>query len=52
MGFVESARFLARDEYILCIAALVIAYGVSINLVEVAWKNQLKQHFKDPTDVS
>merc|ERR1712048_1428144 len=27
-----------------------MAYGVSINLVEVTWKNQLKHHLPDPDD--
>ena len=50
LGFVEGLRYLAQDEYIMCIAVLVIAYGVSINLVEVTWKNQLKHHFTKPAD--
>jgi AAA family ATP:ADP antiporter len=48
LGFVEGVRYLMQDEYIMCLAALVMAYGVSINLVEVTWKNQLKHHFTSP----
>jgi AAA family ATP:ADP antiporter len=43
-------RLLTSDRYILCIAAVVVAYGVSINLVEVTWKNQLKHHFSSSSD--
>jgi AAA family ATP:ADP antiporter len=50
VGFFEGLRFLAQDRYILCIAVLVIAYGVSINLVEVTWKNQLKHAYTNPSD--
>ena len=50
LGFVEGLRFLMKDEYIMCLATLVMAYGVSINLVEVTWKNQLKHHFTNPSD--
>jgi ATP:ADP antiporter, AAA family len=38
----ESFLFLAKSRYILSIAILVLAYNVSINLLEVTWKSQLK----------
>jgi len=41
----ESFLFLARSPYIGCLAILVIAYGVAINLVEVTWKSQLKLQY-------
>jgi ATP:ADP antiporter, AAA family len=44
--------FLARSPYILCLAVLVIAYGISINLVEVTWKSQLKLKYPNPNDYS
>ncbi len=37
----ESFLFLAKSKYLGCIAMLVLAYGVAINLVEVTWKNQI-----------
>jgi AAA family ATP:ADP antiporter len=46
----ESFLFLARSPYIGCLAILVIAYGVSINLVEVTWKSQLKLQYPNPND--
>ncbi len=52
MSMTDSFLFLARSPYILCLALLVIAYGVSINLVEVTWKNQLKLQYPDPNDYS
>jgi AAA family ATP:ADP antiporter len=44
----ESFAYLLRSRYLLCIAVLVIAYGVSINLVEVTWKAQLKLQYPNP----
>ena len=43
MGIKESAAYLASSPYIRNLAALVICYGMSINLVEVSWKGKLKQ---------
>lgn len=30
----------------------VVAYGISINLVEVTWKSKIKQQFPNPNDYS
>lgn len=50
MGIMESFAYLAKSKYILCIAILVIAYGVCINLVEVTWKGQIKLQYPNPND--
>ena len=42
MGVGESFAFLASSSYIRDLATLVVAYGISINLVEVTWKSKLK----------
>lgn len=52
MGILESFAFLAKSKYILCLAILVIAYGISINLVEVTWKSQLKLQYPNANDYS
>ena len=52
MTFGQSAKYLASSKYIRNLATLVIAYGMSINLVEVTWKGRLKQAFPNPTDYS
>jgi AAA family ATP:ADP antiporter len=46
----ESLLYLASSRYILCITAIVICYGVCINLLEVTWKAQLKVQFPNPND--
>lgn len=52
MSIVESFKFIFTSKYILCLAMLVIAYGISINLVEVTWKSQLKIQYPNPNDYS
>lgn len=52
MSIVESFAFLFKSKYILCLAVLVIAYGISINLVEVTWKSQLKVQYPNYNDYS
>ncbi|GIL54861.1 hypothetical protein Vafri_10553 [Volvox africanus] len=48
----ESFTFLAQSSYIRDMATLVVAYGISINLVEVTWKGKLKAQFPNPNDYS
>ncbi len=38
----ESFSFLSKSKYLLCIAVIVVAYNLTINLVEVVWKDQLR----------
>ncbi|BAM79945.1 chloroplast ADP,ATP carrier protein [Cyanidioschyzon merolae strain 10D] len=52
LGLVESAKFLAASPYIRNLALLVIAYGMSINIVEVSWKSKLREQYPDPNAYS
>lgn len=52
MSLGESFKFLFTSKYILCLAVLVIAYGISINLVEITWKSQVKEQYPNPNDYS
>jgi len=52
MGLGESFTYLAKSPYIRNLATLVIAYGMSINLVEVTWKSKLKLAYPDPNAYS
>jgi AAA family ATP:ADP antiporter len=38
----ESMKVLVSSKYVRDLATLVVAYGISINLVEVTWKSKLK----------
>lgn len=46
MSIGESFRFLIHSKYLGYIAVLVLAYGISINLVEVSWKSAVSEYFK------
>ncbi len=52
MSVSESFAFLAASPYIRDMALLVVAYGISINLVEVTWKSKIKAQFPNPNDYS
>lgn len=50
LSFRESFSFLANSKYLLCIAVIVVAYNLVINLVEVVWKDQLRILYPNPSD--
>jgi AAA family ATP:ADP antiporter len=50
MPLKESFAYLLKSKYLLCLAVLVIGYGVCIQLVEVTWKNQVKLQYPNGTD--
>lgn len=52
LGIKESWQYLAQSKYIRNLATLVIAYGMSINIVEVSWKGKLKAAYPNPNEYS
>eukprot|EP00850_Spirogloea_muscicola_P007672 SM000039S14502 [mRNA] locus=s39:504238:507524:+ [translate_table: standard] len=52
MSMGESFKFLLGSRYIRDLATIVVAYGISINLVEVTWKGKIKAQFPNPNDYS
>jgi len=50
MSMRENFSYLARSKYLICIALIVFAYNVAINLVEVVWKDQMKRLYPDASD--
>lgn len=50
LSFKESISYIARSRYLLSIAVIVIAYNLVINLVEVIWKDRLRQLYPSPQD--
>jgi len=52
LSMLDSFKVIFTSKYILCLATLVIAYGISINLVEVTWKSQLKLQYPKENDYS
>ncbi len=50
LGFKESFKYLLRSKYLKAIALIVMCYGISINMIEVTWKGQLKMQYPNTND--
>ncbi len=50
MSFKESLVYIMNSRYLLCLAAIVISYNLVINLVELIWKDRLRQLYPSPHD--
>lgn len=50
MGLRKNFAYLAKSKYLICIAIIVVTYNISINLVEVVWKDQVKALYPNPED--
>lgn len=46
----ESFAYLSNSKYLVCIAVIVISYNLVINLVEIVWKDQLRQLYSTPLE--
>lgn len=49
-GLGESIKIILSNPYLMLIAVLVMAYGITINLVEVLWKDQLGKQYTIKND--
>jgi len=50
LSLLESFGYLKNSKYLQCIAVMVVAYNLSIHLVELVWKDQLKQLYPAKAD--
>ncbi|MCE2950763.1 MAG: NTP/NDP exchange transporter [Alphaproteobacteria bacterium] len=50
LGVAESFKYIFTNPYIGLIALLVIGYGISINVIEVVWKHNIRIAFPSPND--
>jgi ATP:ADP antiporter, AAA family len=50
MGLRKNFAYLAKSKYLICIAMIVVMYNIAINLIEVIWKDQVKQLYPNPSD--
>jgi AAA family ATP:ADP antiporter len=50
MSMRKNFSYLAKSKYLVCIAAIVVSYHLAMNLVEVVWKNQIKQVYPNSSD--
>ncbi|NDB81454.1 MAG: NTP/NDP exchange transporter [Alphaproteobacteria bacterium] len=50
LGVIESIKLVASSRYILLIAIMLTAYGISINLVEGPWKKMIAKEYSATED--
>lgn len=49
-SFKEKFLYLTKSKYLISIAIIVMSYNITINLVEVIWKNQVKIMYPSAND--
>lgn len=49
MGVREATKTVLNDPYLARLALIVLSYNISINLADLAWKDQLRKLIKDPS---
>lgn len=50
MGIRRNFKYLAKSKYLICIAVVVLMFNISLTLIEVVWKDQVKQLYPNPND--
>ncbi len=50
MGLRKNFAYLAKSKYLICISVIVVMYNIAINLIEVVWKDQMKQLCPNPNE--
>lgn len=50
MSMRKNFAYLAKSKYLICISLIVLGYNIAINLIEVVWKNQIKQLYPNPSE--
>ncbi len=49
MSMRKNFSMLAKSRYLLLIALIVLAYNLGMNLIEIVWKNQIKELYPAPS---
>ena len=50
MSLRKNFSYLAKSKYLICIAVIVLTYNISMNMIEIVWKDQIKQVYSNPSD--
>lgn len=50
MSMRKNFAYLLKSKYLMCIALIILTYNIAINLIEVVWKNQIKQLYPNPSE--
>ncbi len=48
----QSFSYLTKSKYLICIAVIVIGFNVAINMIEIVWKDQIRELYPNPVDFS
>lgn len=49
-SLMQSFKMIAKSKYLYHIAVLVIAYGLTISMIEITWKAHLKMYYPNKSD--
>lgn len=52
ISLTDALQYVMRSRYLLCIALIVLCYNFVINLVEVLWKNEVRELYSSPLEYS
>jgi AAA family ATP:ADP antiporter len=52
MGIRENFSYLSKSKYLICIALIVVAFNISLTLIEVVWKDQVHELYPYAADYS
>jgi len=52
MGIRKNFAYLAKSNYLICIALIVLSFNIALTLIEVIWKDQVHQMCPHPADYS
>lgn len=50
LSLMDSLKMVMGSKYLLCLAVIILGYGISINLVEVTWKDSVKELYPNKAD--
>ena len=50
MSLRKNFAYLAKSKYLICIAIIVVAFNLAINMVEIIWKDQIKMLYPNPVE--
>ena len=52
MGLRKNFSYLAKSDYLICIALIVLFFNISLTMIEVVWKDQVHQLYPYAADYS
>lgn len=50
LSLAKSIKYIFKSKYLLCLAIMVIGYGLAISMIEVSWKATLKLEYPNPSE--